>query len=117
MIVCFQQSKIELSMDSQSVGGISKNHDEKPEKFKGLDFKRWQQKMLFYLTTMNLAHIVREDVPKTDENLVTKETMLTIEAWKQSDFLCRNYILNRLDDTLYDIYSECKTAKKCLGIA
>ena len=98
-------------MDSQSVSGISKNHDEKPEKFKGLDFKRWQQKMLFYLTTMNLAHIVREDVPKTDENPVTKETMLTIDAWKQSDFFFRNYILNRLDDTLYDIYSECKTAK------
>ncbi|KAL7253495.1 hypothetical protein ACSBR1_007932 [Camellia fascicularis] len=31
------------------------NHGEKPEKFSGTDFKRWQQKMLFYLTTLNLA--------------------------------------------------------------
>ena len=31
------------------------HHGEKPEKFKGTDFKRWQQKMLFYLTTLNLA--------------------------------------------------------------
>ena len=30
-------------------------HGEKPEKFNGSDFKRWQQKMLFYLTTLNLA--------------------------------------------------------------
>ena len=30
------------------------NHGEKPEKFSGTDFKRWQQKMLFYLTTLNL---------------------------------------------------------------
>ena len=31
------------------------NHGEKPEKFNGTKFKRWQQKMLFYLTTLNLA--------------------------------------------------------------
>ncbi|KAK9084381.1 hypothetical protein Scep_030852 [Stephania cephalantha] len=85
--------------------------DERPEKFKGLDFKRWQQKMLFWLTTMNLANIVKEEVPKSDEDPLSRETLLTIEAWRNSDFLCRNYILNRLDDTLYDVYSECKTAK------
>ncbi|CAL2255706.1 unnamed protein product [Prunus armeniaca] len=103
-------------MDSQSsvtVNGVTKNpHDEKPEKFKGIDFKRWQQKMLFYLTTMNLAHVVREESPKSGENPMSKETMMTIEAWKQSDFLCRNYILNRLDDTLYDIYSSYNSAKE-----
>ena len=32
------------------------SHGEKPEKFNGTNFKRWQQKMLFYLTTLNLAH-------------------------------------------------------------
>ena len=31
------------------------SHGEKPEKFNGTEFKRWQQKMLFYLTTLNLA--------------------------------------------------------------
>ena len=31
------------------------HHSEKLEKFNGLNFKRWQQKMLFYLTTLNLA--------------------------------------------------------------
>ena len=34
------------------------SHGEKPEKFNGTDFKRWQQKMLFYLTTLNLAHFL-----------------------------------------------------------
>ncbi|KAK3021002.1 hypothetical protein RJ639_045467 [Escallonia herrerae] len=28
---------------------------ERPKKFNGKDFKRWQHKMLFYLTTLNLA--------------------------------------------------------------
>ncbi|PHT73318.1 Beta-amyrin synthase [Capsicum annuum] len=31
---------------------------EKPEKFLGIDFKRWQQKMFFYLTTLCLNYIL-----------------------------------------------------------
>ncbi|CAN0916996.1 hypothetical protein LINGRAHAP2_LOCUS30038, partial [Linum grandiflorum] len=34
---------------------IPVNHLEKPEKFTGVNFVTWQQKMLFYLTTLNLA--------------------------------------------------------------
>ena len=36
------------------------NHGEKLEKFNGLNFKRWQQKMLFYLTALNLARFLTE---------------------------------------------------------
>ncbi|XP_073153632.1 uncharacterized protein [Henckelia pumila] len=35
-----------------------------------------------------------------------------VDAWNHSDFLCRNYILNGLDDTLYSVYSSVKTAKE-----
>ena len=31
------------------------NHCEKPKKFLRTNFKRWQQKILFYLTTLNLT--------------------------------------------------------------
>ena len=37
---------------------------EKPEKFSGTNFKRWQQKMLFYLTTLHLARYLYEEAPK-----------------------------------------------------
>ncbi|KAL2454550.1 Retrovirus-related Pol polyprotein from transposon TNT 1-94 [Abeliophyllum distichum] len=43
------------------------NHGEKSEKFNGLNFKRWQQKMLFYLTTLNFARFLTEDAPKLNE--------------------------------------------------
>ncbi|KAI5333426.1 hypothetical protein L3X38_023557 [Prunus dulcis] len=33
------------------------------------------------------------------------------DAWNESDFLCRNYILNGLSDVLYNVYSPIKTAK------
>ncbi|XP_021802755.1 uncharacterized protein LOC110746825 [Prunus avium] len=102
----------EQSVSANGVNGAKNPHSEKPEKFKGVDFKRWQQKMLFYLTTMNLANAVKEEVPVATENPVSKETLSAIDAWKHSEFCCRNYILNSLDDNLYDIYSACKTAKE-----
>ncbi|XP_016567868.1 uncharacterized protein LOC107866234 [Capsicum annuum] len=38
-----------------------------------------------------------------------------MEALKHSDFLCRNYILNGLQDELYNVYSGMKTAKELWG--
>ena len=43
---------------------IPVNHAERPEKFNGQNFNRWQQKMFFYLTTLNLARFLTEDAPK-----------------------------------------------------
>ncbi|GKC01282.1 hypothetical protein Tco_0987418 [Tanacetum coccineum] len=42
------------------------NHTEKPKKFNGQNFKRWQQKMLFYLTTLNLARFLNETAPQVE---------------------------------------------------
>jgi len=92
------------------------NHGEKPEKFNGVDFKRWQQKMLFYLTTLNLARFLKEDAPAPCSNELDRETtrqvVSAIDAWKHSDFLCRNYVLNGLHDTLYNVYCVKTTAKE-----
>ena len=43
------------------------NHEERPKKFTGHNFKRWQQKMFFYPTTLNLARFFTEDAPKHKE--------------------------------------------------
>ncbi|CAL9001610.1 unnamed protein product [Prunus brigantina] len=86
----------------------SSSHGEKPEKFNGTDFKRWQQKMLFYFPTLNLAKFLKEDAPATS---TTTEAVAAADAWYHSDFLCKNYILNGLDNTLYNVYSPIKTAK------
>ncbi|XP_068308782.1 uncharacterized protein [Pyrus communis] len=100
-------------MDQQSVNmnGTMSKYSDKPENFKGLDFKRWQQKMMFFLITMNLAHVVKEEASKSNENPMTKVSVMAIEVWNHSEFCCRNYILNSLDDNLYD-YSLCKTAEE-----
>ncbi|GJW41333.1 pol polyprotein, partial [Tanacetum coccineum] len=74
------------------------NHAEKPEKFNGHNFKRWQQKMFFYLTTLNLARFLNETAPQVEP--------------PAEDFLCHNYVLNGLVDSLYNVYCKTTTAKE-----
>ncbi|KAL2485191.1 Uncharacterized protein Adt_29947 [Abeliophyllum distichum] len=64
-------------------------HGEKPEKFNGVDFKRWQQKMLFYLTTLNLARFLTEDPPSVQQGENNRASIIALDAWKHSDFLCK----------------------------
>ena len=88
------------------------SHGEKPEKFNGTEFKRWQQKMLFYLTTLNLARFLQEDAPALKEDETDRQVVAAVEAWKHSDFLCRNYLLNGLDNTLYNVYCAFNIARE-----
>ncbi|GJV31362.1 DNA polymerase zeta catalytic subunit-like protein [Tanacetum coccineum] len=37
---------------------ILKSHVKKPKKFKGSDFRHWQQKMLFYLTSLHVSCVL-----------------------------------------------------------
>ena len=90
---------------------ISVSPEEKPEKFSGLNFKRWQQKMLFYLTTFNLARFLTKEAPKLKEYERDIQVISVVDAGKHYDFLCRNYV-NALTDSLYNVYTDKKTAKE-----
>ncbi|XP_060670476.1 uncharacterized protein LOC132800550 [Ziziphus jujuba] len=90
---------------------LTARHTEIPEKFDGADFKRWQQKMLFYLTILGLARFLTEGTPSSLEES-DRETLMAVDVWKNSDYLCRNYVLNGLSDSLYGVYYNAKSAKK-----
>ncbi|XP_020250304.1 uncharacterized protein LOC109827700 [Asparagus officinalis] len=101
-----------MTIPSQTAvfGPLPVTKHDKPEKFGGKDFKRWQQKMFFYLTTLNLTKFLQEECPALDT--ADKNCVLAVDAWKNGDFLYRNYVLNVLEDTLYNVYSLFKTAKE-----
>ncbi|KAM3222053.1 hypothetical protein P3L10_021323 [Capsicum annuum] len=88
---------------------------EKLDKFAGIDFKRWQQKIFLYLTTLCLQRFTFEEAPKVPEETSDQKRFVIVEAWKHSDFLCKNYILNGLQDELYNVYNEIKTTKELWG--
>ena len=73
------QVKLYLTKHEVPIPIKTGTHHEKPEKFNGDDFKRWQQKMLFYLTTLNLVHVLKKECPKASEQ-PTNETFNATEA-------------------------------------
>ncbi|GKE36144.1 hypothetical protein Tco_1455466, partial [Tanacetum coccineum] len=92
------------------------NHAERPEKFNGQNFKRWQQKRFFYLTILGFARFLKETLPQVKPpakgQSSNAQVVQAVEAWKYSDFLCHNYVLNGLIDPLYNVYCKTTTAKE-----
>ena len=84
---------------------------EKPEKFKNSDFKRWQDKMKFYLTTLKMNKFLTEAPSVLKEGQEDTESVLAVQAWHDADYCCKHLILNCLDDQLYSIYVVKPTAK------
>ena len=68
--------------------------------------------MLLYLTTLNLTRFLTEDAPKLKEDEHDIQVISAMDAWKHHDFLCRNYVMNVLTDSLYNVYSDKKIAKE-----
>lgn len=83
-------------------------HREKSEKFNCVHFKRWQK--MFYLTTLNLARFLNKEALVVGEQ--DSQVFIALDTWKNSDFLCRNYVLNTLHNAFYNMHSVKKTAKE-----
>ncbi|GKC47221.1 hypothetical protein Tco_1064943 [Tanacetum coccineum] len=72
--------------------------------------------MFFYLTTLNLARFLKETAPQVEPPKECQPSnaqyVQVVEAWKHSDFLCYNYVMNGLVDALYNVYCKTTTAKE-----
>ena len=72
------------------------NYGEKPKKFIGLNFERWQQKMLFYLTTSNLSRFLSEEAHKLNEDETDMQVINVVDTWKHYDFLWKKLCNERI---------------------
>ncbi|XP_050902474.1 uncharacterized protein LOC127114030 [Lathyrus oleraceus] len=52
------------------------------------------------------------EISKIDESASNLQLRKEIGLWHESDYLCKNHILNSIADDLYDYYSNCKTARQ-----
>ena len=87
----------------------------KPFRFPSVNFQRWRQKTLFYLTLSNV--LIEKKPKKKKSEQLTKEELSKhekdVKKWEMGHLYCRNYLLNCLFDDLYDYYDEAyKSTKK-----
>ncbi|GKC52155.1 hypothetical protein Tco_1074900 [Tanacetum coccineum] len=83
---------------------------DKLEKFEGQDFRRWQKKMHFLLTTLKVVYVLSTPSPVWSENETLEATRKRMK-WENDDYICRGHILNGMSDSLFDIYQNVESAK------
>ena len=72
--------------------------------------------MLFYLTTLNLTRFLTEYTLKLKVDERNIQVINVVDAWKHFDFLCRNYVMNVLTDSLYNVYLDKKNNQGAMRI-
>ncbi|XP_071739761.1 uncharacterized protein [Rutidosis leptorrhynchoides] len=83
----------------------------KLEKFEGADFRRWQKKMQFLLTTMKLMYLLSTPRPDESDEEIMEHARLR-SKWDNDDLMCRDPILNGMFDVLFDVYNSVEWAKE-----
>ena len=83
----------------------------KLDKFVGVEFRRWQKKMMILLTTLNVDYVISTPKPAEVEN-ETLEQSRKRGKWENNDFICRGHILNGMQDSLFDIHQYHEFAKE-----
>nr|GFA18207.1 hypothetical protein [Tanacetum cinerariifolium] len=77
--------------------------------------------MLFYLTSLHVSYVPTDSEPvnsyMVDGYHVATEAQVAdykraASQWNHNKYNCRNYILNALNDSMYDIYSTFETARE-----
>ena len=68
--------------------------------------------MMFYLTTLNLYECLTDEASIIAENETDNLKLIALDHWKNVDYLCKNYVLNALEDSLYYVDKEAKSVKE-----
>ncbi|GKD45457.1 zinc finger, CCHC-type containing protein [Tanacetum coccineum] len=84
----------------------------KLEKFEGVDFRRWQKKMHFLLSSMSVVYVLTTPMPDDGGDNPTVEQVRKRAKWDNDDYVCRGLILNGMSDSLFDIYQNVETSKE-----
>ncbi|GJR47598.1 zinc finger, CCHC-type containing protein [Tanacetum coccineum] len=65
----------------------------KLDKFEGNDFRRWQKKMHFLLTTLKVVYVFSTPMLEFLEDETLEQTRKRCK-WENDDYICRGHILN-----------------------
>ncbi|GJS16135.1 hypothetical protein Tco_0410607 [Tanacetum coccineum] len=69
------------------------------DKFEGVDFKRWQKKMHFLLSSMSVLYVLTTPILEDGKN-ATVDQIRRRNKWDNDDYVCRGLILKDFKHTL-----------------
>jgi len=74
-------------------------------------FKTWQDKIRYYLVSINMERYLKEDPPIVLQCTTDVYMVGGMDTWAQGEYCCKGLILNRLVNDLFDLYSKAKSSK------
>ncbi|XP_074277971.1 uncharacterized protein LOC141601574 [Silene latifolia] len=83
----------------------------KLEKFEGVDFRRWQNKRHFLLTTLKVVYVLSTSMPEHRDDETMEEARNCLK-WENDDYICRGHILNGMSGSLFDVYQNYDQSAK-----
>ncbi|GJT32282.1 zinc finger, CCHC-type containing protein [Tanacetum coccineum] len=83
----------------------------KLDKFEGSDFRCWQKKMHFCLTTLKVVYVLSTPMPEYVEEETLEQTRKRCK-WDNDDYICRGHILNSMSDALSNVHQNLESAKE-----
>nr|GEW17809.1 hypothetical protein [Tanacetum cinerariifolium] len=83
----------------------------KLDNFEGHNFRRWQKKMHFLLTTLKVVYLLTIPMPELLED-ATVEAIRIRAKRENDDYICMGHILNGMSDSLFDVYANVELAKE-----
>ncbi|GJW89410.1 hypothetical protein Tco_0164750 [Tanacetum coccineum] len=98
-------------MDAAAMKHMASNFA-KLDKFEGVDFRRWQKKMHFLLSSMSVVYVLTTPIPEDSGDDPTVEQVRKRAKWGNDDYVCRGLTLNGMSDSLFDIYQNVESFKE-----
>ncbi|GJX67112.1 zinc finger, CCHC-type containing protein [Tanacetum coccineum] len=80
----------------------------KLDKFEGHDFRRWQKKMHFLLTTLKVVYVLTTPMPELLED-ATVEAIRIRAKWENDDYICRGHILNGMSESAKELWDSLES--------
>ncbi|GJV25560.1 hypothetical protein Tco_1378255 [Tanacetum coccineum] len=68
-------------------------------KFEGVDFRRWQKKIHFLLSSMSVVYVLTTPIPNDGGDNPTVKQVRKRAKWDNNDYVCRGLILNGMSDS------------------
>ena len=86
----------------------------KLDRFDGINFTRWKDKLFFLLTELGVAYLLSGNLPTIPEpsDKDTDEVIAARKKHNEDEVRCRGFILNAISDRLYDLFRTIKSHKK-----